>query len=84
MNSFVTFALSVLVICVQVGKKKEICSISCRSRVLAHRPCPKTRDVLPIGFTTFVRLQQSSYGQSPHEFENRLEIRAGLPQSLTL
>ena len=48
--------------------REEICSISSRSRVLAHRPCPKLEMFLPIGSTTFLRLQQSSDDQSRHVF----------------
>ena len=56
--------------------QKEICSMescSCTSTMF------KTRDVLPIGSTTLLRLQQSSDDQSQHEPQNRLEIRAQLP-----
>ena len=42
----------------------------------------KTRDVLSIGSTTFLRLQQSSGEQSRHESENRLEIWAQLLQRI--
>ena len=64
----------------QYKKKKGICSISSRSRVLAHRPCPKLEMFCPSVLQLFfLRLQQSSYDQSQHEFENRLEIRPQLP-----
>ena len=44
--------------------EKESCSISSRSRCSCTSTMSKTRDVLPIGSTTFSRLQQSSDDQS--------------------
>ena len=58
---------------------EEICSISSRSRVLAHRPCPKLEMFCPLVLQLSSRLQQSSDDQSRHESENRLEVRAQLP-----
>ena len=72
---------------------QEVCSISSRSRVHAHRPCPKLEMFCPSVLQLFLRLQQSSDDESRHEFFfffffffffNWLEIRNQLPLSLTL
>ena len=65
---------------------KEICSISRRSRVLAHRPCPKLEMLCPSVLQLFCgcsKVLMTNHGMSFlflfFCFSNRLEIRAQLP-----
>ena len=70
------------------ARKKFVLSLAGRSRVLAHRPCPKLEMFCKsqIGSTTFLRLQQSSDDQSRHEFFFFFFFfkPAGDPSSVTL
>ena len=62
-------------------KKKEICSISSRSRVLAHRPCPTREMFCPLVLQLFYgcsKVLMTNHGMI-FFFLNRLEIRAQLP-----
>ena len=62
--------------------RKEICSISSRSRVLAHRPCPKLEMFCPSVPQLFYgcnKVLMTNHGMSFFFFSNRLEIRAQLP-----
>ena len=68
------------------GKHKEICSISSRSRVLAHRPCPKLEMFCPSVLQLFYgcsKVLMTNHGMRFLFlflcFSNRLEIRAQLP-----
>ena len=67
-------------------EKKEICSISSRSRVLAHRPCPKLEMFCPSVLQLFYgcsKVLMTNHGMCFLFlflcFSNRLEIRAQLP-----
>ena len=68
------------------GNKKEICSISSRSRVLAHRPCPKPEMFCPSVLQLFYgcsKVLMTNHGMSFFLFlfscfSNRLKIRAQL------
>ena len=66
--------------------EKEICSISSRSRVLAHRPCPKLEMFCPSVLQLFYgcsKVLMTNHGMRFlflfFCFSNRLEIRAQLP-----
>ena len=65
--------------------EKEICSISSRSRVVAHRPCPKLEMFCPSVLQLFYscsKVRMTNHGMSVlflfFCFSNRLEIRAQL------
>ena len=69
-----------------VSARKEICSISSRSRVLAHRPCPKLEMFCPSVLQLFYgcsKVLMTNHGMCFLFlflcFSNRLEIRAQLP-----
>ena len=70
----------------RLERRKEICSIYRRCRVLAHRPCPKLemfcRSVLQL-FYGCSKVLMTNHGMSFlflfFCFSNRLEIRAQLP-----
>ena len=69
-----------------IRRSEEICSISSRSRVLAHRPCPKLEMFCPSVLQLFYgcsKVLMTNHGMCFLFlflcFSNRLEIRAQLP-----
>ena len=73
--------------CQPQKKKKEICSISSRSRVLAHRPCPKLEMFCPSVLQLFYgcsKVLMTNHGMSFFCFCFLFFKPAGDPSSATL